>query len=109
MKRDRLGMGRVTSSQRSRGFEIDPVRYSGAPEAIIDNVIAGIFQIPLQLSRECSGRKEHPAKIPGPKTGLADACLIQLAEEFGTWRNPDVGSELCDLSLGKEYGLPFVA
>lgn len=63
-----------------------PRNLSGAPEAVIDNAIAGIFQIPLQLSRECSG--------------------VRNCENTGTGRsisrNPDVGSGLCDLSLGKK-------
>lgn len=57
---------------------------SGAPEAVIDNVTAGIFQIPLQLSRECPAVRNILRKYRDRKIGLADACLIQLAEEFGT-------------------------
>jgi uncharacterized protein len=56
----------------------------GAPEAVIDNVIAGIFQIPFQLSRECFGVRSILRKYRDRKIDLADACLIQLAEEFGT-------------------------
>ena len=50
----------------------------------IDNVIAGIFQIPFQFSRECSGVRNILRKYRDRKIDLADACLIQLAEEFGT-------------------------
>jgi uncharacterized protein len=57
---------------------------SGAPEAVIDNVIAGIFQIPFQLSRECPGVRHILRKYRDRKIDLADACLIRLAEEFGT-------------------------
>jgi predicted nucleic acid-binding protein len=79
---------------------------SGAPEAVIDNMIAGIFQIPLQLSRECSGVRNILRKCRDRKIDVADACLIQLAEEFGTGEiltfDQDF-SGLCDLSLGKKY------
>jgi predicted nucleic acid-binding protein len=57
---------------------------SGAPEAIIDNIVAGIFQIPLQLSREAAGVKQVLRKYRDRKIDLADACLIRLADEFET-------------------------
>ena len=57
---------------------------SGAPEAVIENVAAGIFQIPFQLSRESTGVKHVLRKYRDRKMDLADACLIRLADEFGT-------------------------
>ncbi len=36
----------------------------GAPEAVIENVAAGIFQIPFQLSREAAGVKQIFRKYP---------------------------------------------
>ena len=57
---------------------------SGASEAVIENVAAGIFQIPFQLSRESSGVKQVLRKYRDRKIDLADACLIRLADEFGT-------------------------
>jgi uncharacterized protein len=54
----------------------------GAVEAVIDNVTAGIFQIPLQLSREAAGVKQILRKYRDRQIDLADACLIHLAEEF---------------------------
>jgi uncharacterized protein len=54
----------------------------GAPEAVIENVAAGIFQIPFQLSRETAGVKQTLRKYRDLKIDLADACLIRLADEF---------------------------
>jgi len=56
----------------------------GASEAVIENVAAGIFQIPLQLSHEAAGLKQILRKYRDRKIDLADACLIRLADEFGT-------------------------
>jgi predicted nucleic acid-binding protein len=57
---------------------------SGAPEAVIENVAAGIFQIPFQLSREALGAKQVLRKYRDRRIDLADACLIRLADEFET-------------------------
>src|ERR1700747_398460 len=57
---------------------------SGASEAVIENVAAGIFQIPFQLSRESAGVKQVLRKYRDRKIDLADASLIRLADEFGT-------------------------
>lgn len=56
----------------------------GACETIIDNVAGGIFQIPLQLSRDTVGVKQILRKYNDRKIDLADACLIRLADEFET-------------------------
>lgn len=58
--------------------------FPGAPEAVIDNVIAGIFQIPFQISDEATGIKQILRKYRDHKIDLADACLIRLADEFET-------------------------
>ena len=58
--------------------------FAGAAEAVIDNVAAGIFQIPFQLSREAAGVKQVLRKYRDHQIDLADACLIRLADEFGT-------------------------
>jgi uncharacterized protein len=57
---------------------------SGAPEAVIENVAAGIFQVPFQLSQETAGVKQVLRKYRDRKIDLADACLIRLADQFGT-------------------------
>ncbi len=56
----------------------------GAPEATIENVVAGIFQVPFQLSREAAGVKQNMRKYRDRKIDLADTCLIRLADEFET-------------------------
>jgi uncharacterized protein len=58
--------------------------FPGAPEAVIENVSSGIFQIPFQLSRESGGVRQILRKYRDRKIDLADACLICLAGEFGT-------------------------
>ena len=57
---------------------------SGAPEAVIENIAAGIFQVPFQLSRDTAGVKQVLRKYKDRKIDLADACLIRLADQFGT-------------------------
>lgn len=57
---------------------------SGAPEAVIENVAAGIFQVPFQISQETAGVKRVLRKYRDRKIDLADACLIRLADLFGT-------------------------
>jgi predicted nucleic acid-binding protein len=57
---------------------------AGAPEAVIENVAAGIFQVPFQLSQEAAGVKQVLRKYRDRKIDLADACLIHLADQFGT-------------------------
>lgn len=59
-------------------------KLAGAAEAVIDNVAAGIFQIPFQLSQEAAGVKQILRKYRDRQIDLADACLIRLADEFGT-------------------------
>jgi uncharacterized protein len=57
---------------------------SGASEAVIENIAAGILQIPFQLSRETAAVKQLLRKYKDRKIDLADACLIRLADQFGT-------------------------
>lgn len=57
---------------------------AGASEVVIKNVAAGIFQIPFQLSHEAAGVKQILRKYRDRHIDLADACLIRLADEFGT-------------------------
>ncbi len=57
---------------------------TGAPEAVIENVAAGIFQIPFQLSHEAASVRQVLRKYRDRQIDLADACLIRLADEFGT-------------------------
>jgi uncharacterized protein len=57
---------------------------TGATEAVIANVEAGIFQLAFQLSRESSAVRQILRKYQDRRIDLADACLIRLADEFGT-------------------------
>jgi predicted nucleic acid-binding protein len=57
---------------------------SGAPEAVIENNAAGIFQVPFQLSQETAGVRQILRKYRDRQMELADACLIRLADQFGT-------------------------
>jgi len=59
----------------------------GAAESVIENVAAGNFQIPFQISREAVGVKQILRKYRDRRIDLADACLIRLADEFET---PDI-------------------
>jgi predicted nucleic acid-binding protein len=56
----------------------------GAAEAIIENIAAGIFQIPFQLSQETNGVRQALRKYRDRQIDLADACLIRLADQFET-------------------------
>lgn len=57
---------------------------AGAPEAIIENVAAGIFQVPFQLSRETAGVRQVLRKYRDRQIDLADACLIRMADVLET-------------------------
>jgi len=57
---------------------------SGASEAVIENIAAGIFQIPFQLSRETAAVKQLLRKYKDRQIDLADACLIRLADQLAT-------------------------
>ena len=57
---------------------------AGAPETVIENITAGIFHIPFQLSRDTSGINKVLRKYRDRKVDLADACLVRLADQFAT-------------------------
>jgi predicted nucleic acid-binding protein len=57
---------------------------SGASKAVIENITAGIFQVPFQVSRDTAGVKQVLRKYKDRRIDLADACLIRLADQFGT-------------------------
>lgn len=59
-------------------------RMAGASEAILENVAAGTFQIPFQLSRDARGVQRILRKYGDREIDLADACLIHLAGEIGS-------------------------
>lgn len=57
---------------------------SGAPEAILENVERGIFQLPFQLSQSAGRVKAIMRKYHDMGADFADACLIDLADIVGT-------------------------
>ena len=61
-------------------------RLSGAPDAILENVRNGVFQIPFELSREAAAVQRILRKYRDREIDLADACLIQLATELRAGR-----------------------
>jgi predicted nucleic acid-binding protein len=58
----------------------------GAADAVLDNVEAGVFEIPFRLvevSRSIRLLMKKYARIP---MDFADACLVHLADKLGTGR-----------------------
>ncbi|HMD31200.1 MAG TPA: PIN domain-containing protein [Candidatus Acidoferrales bacterium] len=54
----------------------------GASEAVMENVMAGIFQVSFQLSSEAAAVKGLLRKYRDRRIDLADACLIAMAGEY---------------------------
>jgi predicted nucleic acid-binding protein len=59
-------------------------RLPAACEAVLDNVAAGIFQIPFRLSDSADRVRRILHQYRDRNIDLADASLIQLANELGT-------------------------
>ena len=58
----------------------------GAPEAVLENVANGLFQLPFDLGQSCSRVKALMKKYRNIPMDLADACLVSLAEDFESGR-----------------------
>ena len=84
-------------------------RLAGAAEAVIDNVAAGIFQIPFQLSQEAAGVKQILRKYRDRQIDLADACLDSIGGRVRNGGYFDAGPGLCGLPLGKEQSVSDAA
>ena len=56
----------------------------GAPEYVLRNVVEGVFSIPFQFSDSASEVLAIFEKYRDLPASLADACLIQMADEFDT-------------------------
>jgi len=56
----------------------------GAREAVLDNIAAGMFQVPFQISQRTAGVRRLLQKYRDRRIDLADACLIVLASEYET-------------------------
>ena len=52
----------------------------GAPEAVLENVERGVFQLPLRLASESAAIRALMKKYRSVSMDLADACLVRLAE-----------------------------
>jgi uncharacterized protein len=57
---------------------------AGANVSILENVAAGVFQIPLPLTACAREIQRILRKYRDRQIDLADACLIHLATELGT-------------------------
>jgi predicted nucleic acid-binding protein len=55
---------------------------SGASEAVIENIAAGIFQIPFQLSRDTAGVKQLLRKYKDRKIDLAEEQDLRSASDL---------------------------
>jgi uncharacterized protein len=56
----------------------------GAPQAVLENVLGGVFLVPFQLSPCVSAVRNIMRKYAELPIDLADACLICLAEQLHT-------------------------
>lgn len=56
----------------------------GAPDTVLENVGAGIFQIPFALSDSAPEIVRIYRKYRDRQIDLADACLVELANRFET-------------------------
>ena len=59
-------------------------RLPGAAEAVLANIVSGIFQVPFQLAHSASQVQRVIRKYRDRQVDLADACLVHLAGELGT-------------------------
>lgn len=58
----------------------------GAPDAVLENVEVGVFDIPMRLSVSCRPVRQLLQKYARVPMDLADACLVHLANQLGTGR-----------------------
>jgi hypothetical protein len=59
-------------------------RLPGASDAVLENVERGIFQIPRALPGRAPSLRRLLKKYARIPMDLADACLVDLADELGT-------------------------
>jgi predicted nucleic acid-binding protein len=59
-------------------------RLPGAIDAVLENVERGIFQIPMPLSGRAHAVRRLLKKYARVPMDLADACLVDLADELDT-------------------------
>ena len=61
-------------------------RLRGAPEAVIRNITNGVFRLPVRLMDRASAVEKLLGKYGDVPMDLADACLVDLADELGSGR-----------------------
>lgn len=61
-------------------------RLPGAAEAVIRNVASGVFQLPVRLVDRANAVGKLLGKYRDVPMNLADACLVDLADETGSGR-----------------------
>jgi predicted nucleic acid-binding protein len=61
-------------------------RVHGAPEAIVRNVANGVFQTPARLVDRASSVEKLLTKYRNVPMDLADACLVDLADQIDSGR-----------------------
>ncbi len=61
-------------------------RLRGAPEAILDNVAQGTFQVSFRLGSAAAEVRALVTRYRDVPIDFADACLVQLANELNTGR-----------------------
>jgi predicted nucleic acid-binding protein len=57
-----------------------------APDAVLENVERGIFQVPFRLDAAVRAVRALQKRYADVPMDLADACLVHLADELGTGR-----------------------
>jgi len=57
-----------------------------APDAVLENVERGTFQIPFRLDGSVKGVRALMKKYAAVPMDLADACLVHLADAVGSGR-----------------------
>ncbi len=56
----------------------------GAPEAVVANVESGAFTVPFSLAASAAAVRAIMRKYQDLPADLADACLVQMADELAT-------------------------
>src|ERR1044071_5041328 len=59
-------------------------RYRGGREAVLENIEAGFFRIPVSLESSAGPALRVMRKYHDVDVDLADACLVHLANTLGT-------------------------
>ncbi len=58
----------------------------GAADAVVENVEAGVFELPFRLSTASRAVRSLMKRYASVPMDFADACLVHMADELGTGR-----------------------